>query len=844
MKARITSYFSSAVAALGGLLLIGGVGVAIPEIAVAQIVLEEIVVTARKRSESLNDVPASVQAFDASDIEQAGIVNMRDYINLTPNMNLVETQNSGFAFVNIRGLSQVRNVDPTVAVVIDGVLVTTGLGFTQDLFDIEQIEVLKGPQGALYGRNATGGAINITTKQPSNDTEGFIRAGLGDGGAFGGSAVLSGALSEDKLLGRVAVGYKEADGWRDNVSTGREADFYENYSLRGKLIWQASENVNVDFRGSFSDSSGVGAAFVSNAPNFVNGSIPGSPAPPNNGFPVNGSAPVLDGVPGPIRNLIGDPNNTSVQIASDIPGIDDREILELSTKIDWETSFGTITSVTSYDELDAITVGDNFPYYPFSPQIEGTGLARLNNTFGQNRFHSALSQELRITSNADQSLRWIVGAYVVGTELDTLISTNDDNNTGVVEQDLSANIGTNNDTESWNNRFLAAAVPALGALFGANPAAIPAACLAGGGGPLAGINIPVCAGILANPNTNPAALSVNVDRAENTAYALFGQINYDLSDVLELSVALRFDKDDREQTVRTPQGQLPNFAFGGAFEGEVREEEFDSLQPKVTLRWKPSDDVTLYGLYAEGFRSGGFNLSGVAAGVNALASAGIPGMPAGVFDQWQQEDSQSFELGFKGSAANDRFKYSGAVFHTNVDDAFAFTFVAQLTAQIIRNVDEAEITGVELSGSWLATEHLQFDLNLGFLDSEINASSWMGAGGVNIVGNELPYNPDHTINFGLTYQRPLSETWSGYLRLDYQQIGELFFEVENFAARDQLNFVNVRLGFGSDQSGWDFAFWAKNLTDEDYIADLINPNGITYYGKLRQVGFEATKRFQ
>ena len=102
-------------------------------------------------------------------IEQAGITSMRDYVGMAPQISLVETQNIGFAFVNVRGLSQVRNSEPTVAVVVDGVLQTTGLGFSEELYDIEQVEVLKGPQGALYGRNASGGAINITTRQPTND---------------------------------------------------------------------------------------------------------------------------------------------------------------------------------------------------------------------------------------------------------------------------------------------------------------------------------------------------------------------------------------------------------------------------------------------------------------------------------------------------------------------------------------------------------------------------------------------------------------------------------------------------------------------------------------------------
>ena len=123
---------------------------------------------------------------------------------MAPQISLIETQNIGFAFVNVRGLSQVRDSEPTVAVVVDGVLQTTGLGFSEELYDIEQVEVLKGPQGALYGRNASGGAINITTRQPTNELEAFARAGFGNGENKTFTGSLSGALVPNVSLGRDA----------------------------------------------------------------------------------------------------------------------------------------------------------------------------------------------------------------------------------------------------------------------------------------------------------------------------------------------------------------------------------------------------------------------------------------------------------------------------------------------------------------------------------------------------------------------------------------------------------------------------------------------------------------
>ncbi len=401
--------------------------------------LEEIVVTALKRAESLQDAPATVTAFDADTVEQARIQSMRDYVNLTSNMTLMETQNNAFAFVNIRGLAQIRNVDPTVAVVVDGVLSTTSLAFSQELYDIQQIEVLKGPQGALYGRNATGGAINITTKQPTTDPEVYVRGGVGNGDNVQLSAVASGPLGGDNVLGRVVVGYKDADGWRDNVATGVKADPYEDLTIAGKLLWDIGERTTLDLRLTLGDTKSTGSQFVSNAPNFVTG-FPG-----NAQYPGNGSAPPVPGLPASITALVGDPNNTSIKHQGNEPGMDDRKVMTLSAKFDWELASGTVSSITSLDTLDHITVAEQFAYYPYV-QVQGTtnphpagvlvppaaaalaapGGTGQNLTFGQNRFHDSISQELRFTSPDDRRARWIGGVYFAQTDLDVMIAINDD----------------------------------------------------------------------------------------------------------------------------------------------------------------------------------------------------------------------------------------------------------------------------------------------------------------------------------------------------------------------------------------------------------------------------------
>src|SRR6266478_4179005 len=179
--------------------------------------LEEIVVTARKRDESFQNVPITVDVFTAQKIQSAGIESPRDFVALVPNMTLVEVQNVGNSFITVRGISQARNSEPSVAVLVDGVLETNPYQFDQELTDIREIEVLKGPQGAVYGRNAIGGAILIHTVDPSDHFAGAARVGVGNGTSEKAQVAVSGPIdSAGTLKYRASLNYYNTDGYRQN----------------------------------------------------------------------------------------------------------------------------------------------------------------------------------------------------------------------------------------------------------------------------------------------------------------------------------------------------------------------------------------------------------------------------------------------------------------------------------------------------------------------------------------------------------------------------------------------------------------------------------------------------
>ena len=338
--------------------------------------LEVVNVTAQRRLERLQDVPASVKAFTSKQIENIGIASTQDFINLTPNMSFDNSFTYGNSFVVLRGVTQINNADSPVAVVVDGVPQNNQKQLKMNLFDVERIEVLKGPQGALYGRNAIGGAINIETKAPTNKIEGFGALEFGNGGSKEVSASLSGAIVDDKVLFRVAGQAKKSDGLIENTFRAEKVDaIHHDDSLRAKLLLNLAPAWKVDLRASVNDFSAGGVW----------------------------DAIVPDSNPGHV-----------LAPRSNILGRTEGRTTDVSAKVTGDLSFGTFTSITAYTTLGEAYRGD----LDFSNPSElpggffGLGFQAGQ---GQNLNVHLTSQELRLTSHDDQPVRWIGGVYYLDT---------------------------------------------------------------------------------------------------------------------------------------------------------------------------------------------------------------------------------------------------------------------------------------------------------------------------------------------------------------------------------------------------------------------------------------------
>jgi len=350
--------------------------------------LDQITVTARQRSERLQDVPIAVTAFNAADIRNAGISRPRDFIGLTPNVSFSESaQSVGTAFITIRGIAQVRNSEQPVAVVVDGVPQINAGQFNQELFDIAQVEVLKGPQGAMYGNNSIGGAITITTTEPSDTVAGYVQLGAGNGGLKRGQGSVGGALdAQGRWRGSVSAFYSDFDGLIKNEYLNKMVNNLRSYGGRMRLLGQPMDALRVDLQLSDSDDKG--------------GSL-------NHVFqPFYG---------------INDAGVTGLPITANNHGVDLRKNSQASFKLDWQRPWGNVTSISAWSRVSEYTSGDQFPYTPattLNPDPDWPGLDGLQTQY---MYVSGLSQELRLTSGSDQRLRWIAGVY--GQFVDRYISS-------------------------------------------------------------------------------------------------------------------------------------------------------------------------------------------------------------------------------------------------------------------------------------------------------------------------------------------------------------------------------------------------------------------------------------
>jgi iron complex outermembrane receptor protein len=341
-------------------------------------VLEEIVVTSKRRASLLQEVSEQITVFSAEDIEDAQIHTYQDFADLTPNLQTFENFRRGVFNISLRGIPTVQGGEPPVTVLVDGAQVS-GLDFVnQDLMDVESIQILRGPQGAVYGRGAIGGAILINTRQPTNEYEGQL---LGtwtdeiDAYRIGGS--VAGPIVKDRLFFRVAGTYEDRDGFIDNSLAGGQCDFIDEYAIRGQLRFQPIENLTIDGKVSYLDGRNYATCM-----NFATDADP---------FLDNG-------------------DDFADDLPRDFKQFDDREIEEYTFRINWETAIGTFESVTSFQDSDSFSPGDA----DFGPAIQPV-------FFENPVIVDSVNTDFHFISKESDTFTWIAGFFYQDRETNNLL---------------------------------------------------------------------------------------------------------------------------------------------------------------------------------------------------------------------------------------------------------------------------------------------------------------------------------------------------------------------------------------------------------------------------------------
>jgi len=391
----------------------------------AELMLEEVVVTAQKRAENMQDIPIAVSALDESALENSGFDGVNDLSYMVPSLQF---GNFGpVAFVAIRGIGMENTTaggDPGVAMHLDGVYIGRPVGTLFTAFDTERVEVLRGPQGTLYGRNATGGSINLITRKPTDEFEGQIEATIGDYNLRQVRGAVNLPIS-DTVQARVVAFNEDRDGYTENsVPGGSEANDADNYGVRGHLAFDISDSASFVLSASYVNSGGVGTQAEVREPYPT--TLAGPPIPGTVDFELNGETLVNDLRP--------------FKEAKNVKESQDNEFLLVSGTLDWEFDNFAIKSITAYGESEFESHQDT------DSSAKALGELVLSENAEQ------FTHEIQFISDSGGDLRWIGGLYYFkekGTRFSTFYESRFDIIAGLNGTEAGVKLGGDVETTSW-----------------------------------------------------------------------------------------------------------------------------------------------------------------------------------------------------------------------------------------------------------------------------------------------------------------------------------------------------------------------------------------------------------
>jgi iron complex outermembrane receptor protein len=678
--------------------------------------LEEVVVTAQKRVESAQDIPISVQAFSSGAIDKLGANNLSDLSEAAPSLIIGGLGKGSQQLMGMRGVTDfARNVgiDARMGVYIDGVY--QGRSYTADvpLLGLESVELLRGPQGTLFGKNTETGAISLNTKKPSEDFEAELGAEYGRYEMGKITGYVNGGIT-DTLFASASGSYQQGDGYFDNIFLNEDVGDWDTTAGRVQLRWLPSDMFDIRLSGDYAEKH-------SDQPLGTNADL--EPYKTQQTFVTK-----------------DDSKNWGTALTADVFLDGDYTLTSISAfrHNEFETS-----ADDDYTPLDLVTV--NF-----------------------NEDSDQYSQELRLASPVEEKYDWVGGLYYFYNDLSS---------------DRTIDIGE-----------------AL--IAGREPSLAPYAQAVAG---YAGV---------------PAKLTTET-------WAAYVHGNYRFTPEIELTAGIRYtseskDLDEWSQTnyqndpavaaaleaaTGVPFTQFPGVLFGAIdYDKLSRSLDDDDWSPTVGLNYFLEEDIMLYAKYSRGFKSGGWNVDYMTAGLDYLS--------------YKPESVDSYEFGLKSTLLDDSLRLNATYYYSEYDDFQVLQLVFNdVNSPTVQYTNAAAVTnqGVELESTWIPTDSLQFTLNAAWLDT--NYDDFINQDGADYGGNELPYSPEWKIYTGVQYIQPVGSFGDLTFNVDYAYTDQQYTDPNNVEPYivDSYGLWNARVTLTPVSEAWEVSLWGKNLGDKEYM---------------------------
>ncbi len=783
--------------------------------------LEEIIVTAQRTEQSANDVGMDIQAFQGEQIEKLRITSVEGLTAVVPGFTVAQSY-QGVPTYTLRGIGfNTINMSSTstVGTYVDEVAYPYPILNAGPMFDLERVEVLKGPQGTLFGRNTTAGLINLVTNKPSEELEAAVKAEAGDFATTNFEGMLSGPLGR-ALAGRIAVRTEDSqDGWQQSNARDEELGEVHRYGARLSLVWRPREDLQVDasYNGwlnrsdtlaaqaiGFTPSTTSGAPSVFNAPGIVDYVKANRPD----------EADQADWAPQSVRGVDA---GTGLGLPGDLE--EDSRMHAYKLHAQWDLSDAMrLVSLSGYQDLErkALTDFSGAPYEVLLQDIDGS--------------IESFSQELRLEGESGNA-SWLLGAYYADDELV-------DGNRTLLGQN--ANVGL---IRAYTAQLISN--PVLGPLLNTGGYTVAEAL---------------------------QAFRTYEDHAEIDAssWSVFGNYSRELGNAFTLTTGIRYTEDQQDYggcsrdfngnmlpnvnvtnralflqsygmlALPIAQGQCNTFdPLSGTFGLVESELDEDNVAWRMALDWSPADGLLVYASVSQGAKSG----------VTPVNAANIAAQNAPV----KQEQLLAWELGVKSTLLDRRLQVNASTFYYDYEDKQLSVYFADpiyTTLSRLANIPDSAAWGLDSEVSWQATEHLLAIVSATLLHTEVQDYVGIDVAGKpkDYDGAEFLYSPDTSGAMSLLYDRPVASGLGLRMMLNgrYQSSsnanldGNMGHEIDSYAL------LNASIGIHALDERWDVSLWGANLTDEYYWLTVTqNANTVIRFpGKTRTWGATLSYRLR